>query len=361
MKARNDYRPIDENYRILPRYADIKADRTPRASESFKITRDPKGYIRERLKLKVYREGSSFIGIIPREGVKGISRKHIKNPMYLAFRKCYVEAMKEGVPKRRLSEHLFEKMLNNEEESYLLEKEDIKLLIKKEANRIHQKKKRYYRKLAWLRPNYFLTFTYSDGVTDAESFEHKLRRCLSNLADRRGWRYIGAKEHGSENGRVHFHFLVYIPEGEMIGELFKDYHWNHQKRRREYFTNNTYFHERFGDSQFEAISGSELVSGRLSGYLVKYIIKEDVPLIYSRHLATEVEMEVIKDEDVFMTFYDHTRKVYLALELFFSDKELKRLCTDEFLSVDSEGMGYNVNVAYKAPAYTYDKKLKNSA
>ena len=56
-----------------------------------------------------------------------------------------------------------------------------------------------------------------------------------------------------------------------------------------------------------------------------------------------------------MTFYDYSRKVYLALELFFSDDELKYLCVDEFLEIDPEGMGYNREVAYKRPAFVYEK------
>ena len=65
-------------------------------------------------------------------------------------------------------------------------------------------------------------------------------------------------------------------------------------------------------------------------------------------------MEVLEKEDVFMTFYDYSRKVYLGLELFYSDEELKRLFADEFLEVNAEGMGYNTNVAFKRPAYLYE-------
>lgn len=344
MRHKNDLRPSGK-------YVNIKADRNVE-SECFHVRFDPQGVVRKKIKLKVYRQGNSFIGVIPREGKKGIKRTVDKDPKKLAFRKYYVEAQKLRIPKNQLVDYLWEKMFNNEE-SYLLDREDIVEMIKKEANRIHQKKKRYREKLGFFRPNWFVTFTYADSATDPESFERKLRRALSNLANRKGWRYIGAKEHGSEKGRLHFHFIMYIPEGGMIGELFKDYHWNGFKR--EYFTNNTYFHERFGDCEFVPISGCDLMSGRLSSYLVKYIEKEDSRLIYSRHLSTRIEMEVYENEDIFMTFYDYSRKVYLALELFFSDDELKYLGVDEFLEIDPEGMGYNREVAYKRPAFVYEK------
>lgn len=303
-----------------------------------------------KIRMKVYCEGNSFIGILPNAmGVKGVSRKKDTSEERKIFRKYYVEAIKEKIPKNRLVEHLQTKMFNDEG-SYILYAEDVKELIKKEATRIHNKTKTYYRKLGFFRPNWFVTFTYDDEKTDVETFERKLRRCLSNLAQRNGWRYIGAKEHGAERGRVHFHFIVHIPEGGMVGELFKDYHWNKQKRRRDYFTNNTFFNERFGYTDFEPVSGCDITSGTLKNYLTKYIIKEDSRLIYSRHLPTQIETEVIVEEDVFMTFYDHTRKVYLALEMFLSDEELARLCVNEFACVDSEGMGLNYNVAWKQPA-----------
>ncbi len=305
----------------------------------------------ERMKVKVYRDGNSFIGILPNAmGIKGVPRKRDITPEREAFRKYYIQAKKENVPKRQLVEYLQSKMFNDEN-SYILYPEEIKELIKKEATRIHNKEKTYYRKLGFFQPNWFVTFTYDDEKTDVETFERQLRRCLSNLAQRKEWRYIGAKEHGSERGRVHFHFIVYIPEGNMVGELFKDYHWNKQKRRRDYFTNNTFFNERFGYTDFQPVAGCDITSGTLKNYLTKYIIKEDARLIYSRHLPTQIETEIIVEEDVFMTFYDHTRKVYLALEMFLSDKELAKLFVDEFALVDSEGMGLNLNVAWKQPAY----------
>ena len=43
----------------------------------------------------------------------------------------------------------------------------------------------------------------------------------------------------------------------------------------------------------------------------------------------------------------------LALELFFSDEDLKRLGIEEFRCLGSEGMGLNLDVEYKSPAYVY--------
>ncbi|MBE6531399.1 MAG: hypothetical protein E7679_04855 [Ruminococcaceae bacterium] len=309
----------------------------------------------EKLKLKVYFEGNNYIGVVPKKGVRA-RRGHNDDPMLKVFKKYYAEAKKENISKRDLSEYLFEKMLNHPEQSYLLDKEEIGELIKKEATRIHNKKKRYRRKLGWFRPNWFVTFTYDDKLTDPESFERKLRRCLANLAYRNNWRYIGAREYGEEKGRLHFHFLMFIPEGSMVGQLFTDYHWNGFKR--EFFTNNTFFHERFGDTEFKPVQGSDLVSGRLSDYLVKYIEKQDQRLIYSRGLATEVEMEVDPKSDVFYTFYDFSYKCYLSMDLFYSEDELKKFKVDEYYEIDSEGMGLDYFGAQERFYQSYREKLE---
>lgn len=299
------------------------------------------------MKLKVYSQGNSFIGVFPRTIQTGSRGSKVKDPMNEAFKKYYREAQALKIEKRELNDFLFEKMLNDEG-SYLLDLETIKEMVKKEANRLHQKIKRYQRKMGFFRPNYFLTFTYADDQTDEESFELKLRRALSNLAYRNDWRYIGVKERGAEDGRVHFHFLAYIPEGKMVGELFLDSHWSKKKKKREYFTNNTFFQERFGICRFDKITEADVLSGGVTNYLIKYLIKDDEKLIYSRHIPTEIEIDVDLKEDVFCTFYDFGFKVYLSMNLFFSNEELRTLGSDDFYVLDPEGLGYNLNAVYSS-------------
>ena len=298
-----------------------------------------------KMKMKVYSEGNSFIGILPRSAHKTGSRSTLKNPMSDAFKKYYREAQTLNINKRELNDFLFEKMLNDEG-SYLLDLDTIKEMVKKEVNRVHQKVKRYRRKMGFFRPNYFLTFTYSDDQTNEEEFELKLRRALSNLAYRNEWRYIGVKERGSEGGRVHFHFLAYIPEGKMVGELFLDSQWSTKRKKREYFTNNTFFVERFGKCRFDKITNADLLSGGVSNYLIKYLIKDDEKLIYSRHIPTEIEVDVDLEKDVFCTFYDFGLKVYLSMNLFYSEEELKALGSDDFYILDPEGLGFDPTVCY---------------
>ena len=53
-------------------------------------------------------------------------------------------------------------------------------------------------------------------------------------------------EKGDENGRLHFHAIIRIPEGKMIGELFEKRYYDVVNHKMQTTTQNTYFNERFG-------------------------------------------------------------------------------------------------------------------
>lgn len=72
-----------------------------------------------------------------------------------------------------------------------------------------------FRRIRLLFPNYFCTFTYDAAKISAEEFKRKLMQTLNNFSVRYGWKYVGAWEEGSENGRIHFHALIRI-KGEIL-------------------------------------------------------------------------------------------------------------------------------------------------
>ena len=86
---------------------------------------------------------------------------------------------------------------------YVVEKID-----KKQRN-MWKRIKRFKRKVSMNRWNYFVTFTCDPKKHTEESFRKKLRKCLSNLHTRRGWKYMGVFEYGEANGAIHFHRLIY--------------------------------------------------------------------------------------------------------------------------------------------------------
>ena len=64
--------------------------------------------------------------------------------------------------------------------------------IKRKRNNWQHRKKRFCRKAYLNRWNRFLTITYDDKKHTEETFRKKLRKCLSNLHTRRGWKYMQA-------------------------------------------------------------------------------------------------------------------------------------------------------------------------
>ncbi len=302
-----------------------------------------------RMTLKVYKEKGSYIGVLPHcyttlEGKYSESFKVKKgrnrDPRLKLFRAAYRKAEVEGFKKKEIEEYVKDEFFNSEE-SIVLDDAEYKALLKKEINRRHQILKRYRRKVEWFTPNYFVTFTYSDEKMTEREFENKLLHTISNFATRHGWRGMGAAERGKKTDRLHYHFMFYIPEGEMVGELFTDYHWDGKKR--EYFTNNTYFNDRFGDADFKAVTVNDKEHGSISNYLVKYIVKDGGHIYYTRHLPTEKEMEVDLAEDVVLTFVDYsTIKVILGLHLFLSPQELQELGSDEWPIFEADSPGFDL-------------------
>lgn len=290
--------------------------------------------------VKVYKKGGAYIGVLPSR--RRASYKHsAPNPILKPFREAYRNAEKMGLKKGDIEEYVKDELLNGDG-CYIIDDEDYKNLVKREANRRHQILKRYYRKVEWFTPNYFVTFTYDDEKTNEVEFEQKLLHTIANFAHRHGWRGMGAAERGKKGGRLHYHFMLYIPDGEMVGELFTDCHWNERKRKREYFTNNKYFNERFGTADFKRVTVSDREKGAISDYLVKYIVKDGGHIYYTRHLPTEKEMEIDLDEDVFATFKDYySIKVILGQHLFYSPEELDPTDADDWTFIDGADLGWN--------------------
>lgn len=303
------------------------------------------------MKMKVYSEGGSFIGTLPKISFRRSPRINLKNdPEVVAFKRYYKEAMKNNLKGKDLVEYLFVSMFNDDDKSHLLDDNDINELVKKEKNRLHQRVKRYKRKLGFFHPNYFITFTYDDLLTDVDTFERQLRRALSNLSQRNEWRYIGVRENGAEGGRVHYHFLAYVPPGRMVGELFLDKQWSSKRRKYETFTNNTFFQERFGKCHFIKVSDRDYMTGNFANYLAKYMVKDDVRLIYSRHIPTEIECDINVDSDVCMTFFDFGHKFYLSLDLFFDNDELEDMGRSSWPSFECTSPRFDLSVTYQPRA-----------
>ena len=107
---------------------------------------------------------------------------------------------------------------------------------------------------------------------------------------------MGVAERGEENGRFHYHFLMYIPDGEMVGNLYKRKDYSKKLGAVKETISNDFFEKRFGRNDFEEIimnvHGSQAVN-----YCLKYMRKTNCRAIYSRGVPSEIEMTLDKDYD----------------------------------------------------------------
>lgn len=169
--------------------------------------------------------------------------------------------------------------------------------VKERYHNLYNRLKRFRWKANLNRWNYFVTFTYADDKMDEATFRKKLKRCLSNMAQNHKWRYIGVFERGSDTDRVHFHAIMYIPKGEMVGELYEKKDYSTEKHEMRITHQNTFFEERFGRNDFDAIDENILKFGNAFNYLLKYVGKQNERIIYSRGIKETICMK-LEDKDI---------------------------------------------------------------
>ncbi len=191
-------------------------------------------------------------------------------------------------------------------------------------NRI-ERYKRMKRKAYLQQWTFFCTFTYADDKQTEESFRKKLMTCLYHLADRNGWRYIGAWERGDKTERLHFHALIYIPPNGMVGKFEERNDYNFKSHKRQITNQNTFFLERFGRNDFNPVSHQSEVEDSVY-YMLKYITKYDEKVVYSRGLKSYIVADIL-DEDIVCPYGDE-------------DHEYKYVLSDNFTCIsDGEILG----------------------
>ena len=133
---------------------------------------------------------------------------------------------------------------------------------------------------------------------------------------------MGVFEYGELNGSIHFHALIYIPEGEMIGELVKRREYSTKRGGRRTRYGNTFFDEYFGISDFQEVNPVLIKRGGTSRYLVKYLTKTGEKMVYSRGLPDVIYKE-LSDNDVVGTYFDFVTKYVLWDEVLDWERDIK--------------------------------------
>lgn len=247
------------------------------------------------LEAKIYYDGSNWIAIPHTERPYWQRRprdRPKKSEELQKFERRFIK-IKGGRAKRKaklLQE--FAPMFKDEDEAVNFVEQHFDRLSRNRWERYKRMIRRGYN----YRWNYFCTFTYDSEKHTEETFRKKLMNTLYHFSSRRSWRYIGAWERGELNERLHFHALVYIPEGQMPGELEEHEDYSTKRRRREKSIQNSFFNERFGRSDFSAVNNIYEVGDSIK-YMLKYISKNDEKVVYSRGLKTYFVSDIL-DEDI---------------------------------------------------------------
>ena len=271
---------------------------------------------------KIYHDGSHPVAtrVVRRKG-KLPPKRMPQTAMDIAFESMYFEAKRRGLKEEEMADYIqagLEKLYPADPalRKYILEK------IDKQQRNMWKRLKRMKRKITMNRWTYFVTFTCDPKKHTEESFRKKLRKCLSNLHTRRGWKYLGVFEYGGWNGAIHFHALIYVPEGEMVGEILMKR--EHSKKRGKRYTRygNTYFDEYFGMSDFQEVNPILLKRGGTSRYLGKYITKSGEKAVYSRGLPGEIYKE-LSDNDIVGMYFKYVLKYVLWDDVLDWERDVK--------------------------------------
>ena len=181
--------------------------------------------------------------------------------------------------------------------------------IKRTIHNEYVRRKRFRRKAYLNKWTHFCTWTYSDAFMGEQTFRRKLRKCLCNLHSRHGWRYMGVFERAPETGRLHFHALVYIPDGETVGKIARKAEYSTRTHTMKTTHENDFFAKRFGRNDFAPIGKND--TARTVRYILKYLQKTGERITYSRNIPETVCKE-IPANDFLAPLFDYVQKYVLS-------------------------------------------------
>ena len=257
---------------------------------------------------RVYNDGGHYIAVpLHKRREKDICRRRVESDLREIFDALYFYAIKEGKSKDETRAFLQDNLAHLFPDDNALN-DFIDVNIKRRLNNLHNRKKRAYRKANLNRWTHFITITYDNEKHTEQEFRAKLRKCLCNLHTRRGWRYMGVFERAPETGRLHFHALLYVPDGEMIGEISEKQDYSTKKHRMQTTHENSFFAEKFGRNDFEELKPA--MRGECVGYILKYLEKTGERITYSRGIPAELYIQIDK-RDVITEMRDFVLKYVL--------------------------------------------------
>ena len=252
---------------------------------------------------KIYKDGNHFVGTyaLQQRSFKYTEHEPISEEQRY-FDEQYVIAVKQGIKANKMFLEMKSVMLEKypnlkDADNFITEN------IKRKKHNFYSRLKRFRRKANLNLWNKWVTITYDDKKHTEESFRKKLKKCLSNLSTRRGWRVMGVFENGEVGERLHFHAFMYIPADQMIGEITEQKDYSTKDHKMQITHPNSFFAKTFGRNDFEDLSQNEIQYGNALDYITKYLHKSNEKIFYTRGIPTEIYKE-IDDEDIAVEMFD---------------------------------------------------------
>lgn len=272
------------------------------------LTRDFNVNIRKKAEYVCRMSGDSLIGYVPKHFTKR-SPKRKKDELNEIFQTAFSESEEKGLKNGEQIAYINERMRELYKEHFffadLIEivsfdkdftkyiQERLKKMLVAKLMRVSRFKEKA-RLHCW---NYFITQTYDSAKYASENeFKEAYLTCLSHLCTDHGWRVMGVFERGKKSNRLHFHGVAYIPAGRMKGFMKPTKYYNEISHKVEKSTINSFFAVRFGRNDFQDITKQNGIEG-ISNYIVKYILKSDEKVYYSRGIDGSITLELC-DEDI---------------------------------------------------------------
>ena len=248
------------------------------------------------------------------------------------FTQAYNKGLRDKKMEKPMSDYIYDglRTLFSEEE---IAEVNIPERAKRKMNNLYHRKKRFRRKAYLNKWNFFVTFTYDDKKHDEETFRRKLRRCLSNLHTRRGWRYMGVFERAPETGRLHFHGLLYVPAGEMLGKCEEKTDYSTAQGQMQTRNENSFFARWYGRNDFEEITQSQLETGDSVEYILKYIGKTNERIVYSRGIPTEICMKLSANDIITEMTNDFVLKYVVFNDVLNWERDILRYRFNKQMSI----------------------------
>ena len=243
---------------------------------------------------KVYNDGGHYVAKwidCVKTELRPQPRRVHHTEMDKVFDYHYIAGVQSGLRKVALENYLADKLIEHFGEVQNVF-DYVRKRIKSTWHNLHARKKRFKRKAVMNKWNYVVHFTYDGDKVNEVEFEKKLRKCLSNLHTRHRWRYMGAFERAPDTGRLHFHGIFYIPEGQMVGRIYLKRDYSTAKHEMQEINCNTFFEQRFGRNDFEEVDEMAIRQGDVLDYILKYIGKSNEKIFYSRGIKENIYIEL---------------------------------------------------------------------